>query len=318
MGRRWRRVAAAIFVIVGLAFLGVLVARQWGRLDTLLRDVSAAPWSVDPVWLAVSVAVATANLLLMSGVWVRLYRAGGGAVGFAEGLRIWSATNMGRYIPGKVWHLAGLTAYLRNRGLAGAAGLVSAVAFQVLVLVTGAASAAIVVLGRPELLPGGTALRVGAAVLLLAVLLHPRILAGATRLAARLTRESPDPGAERIEGAALLRGGVVLMVSWIVSGVSLWLALRGLLPGPGYGLLETTGIYAASYVAGYLAFVSPGGLLVREGAMVALLVSLGGLGAAVAGVVAIAYRLLVTVSEVLFLALAFGGPALGRRNGGSG
>lgn len=310
MRRRWVRIAAAVFVLLGLVFLTLVVIREWERLDDLRRDVASAPWDLAVSWLAASVAVATANLLLMSAVWVRLYRTGGGGVSYVEGWRIWSATNMGRYIPGKLWHLAGLTAYLRNRGEPGAAGLVSAVAFQALILVTGTAAAAAVVLGRPEVLPGGSALRVGAALTALVLLLHPRVLEKATELAARLTREHPERVSTRIAGGVLLRGGAVLLLSWLVSGVSFWMALRGLLPEPGYSLLEAAGIYAASYVAGYLAFVSPGGLLVREGAMVALLVALGSMGAAVAGVVAIAYRLCVTLAEVLFLALTFTLPTL--------
>lgn len=310
MGRRWVRIAVFAFVLLGVGFLTLVTIREWERLEALRRDVVDAPWDVRASWLAASVAVATGNLLLMSGVWVRLYRRSGGGVSYVHGWRIWSATNMGRYIPGKLWHLAGLTAYLRNRGEPGAAGLVSAVAFQVLILVTGSAAAAAVVLGRPDVLPGGSALRIGAAVAFLALALHPRVLEKATELAARLTREHPERTTTRIPGTALIRGGALLLLSWLVSGASFWMALRGLLPEPGYGLLDATGVYAASYVAGYLAFVSPGGLLVREGAMVALLLALGGMGAAVAGVVAVAYRLCVTLAELLFLGLTFALPPL--------
>ena len=295
----------------GLVFLAVLVAGEWDRLQDLTGSLSRERWRVDPWLLVLSVAVATVNLLGMASVWIHLYRRSGGAVGYRQGWRIWSATNIGRYIPGKIWHLTGLTVYLRERGRSGAAGLVSSIAFQVLVLVTGAAVTGAVLLGTPVALSGGSPLRTLGAVALLGMLLHPDVLRKGTEWAARLTREEVED-VERIPGRSLVAAAAALCLSWIVYGVSFWLMLRGLLPGARLGIPGATGVFAASYVVGYLAFLSPGGLLVREGAMVGLLVGLGTMGAVVAGAVAVAYRLCVTVSELIFLAITFATPGARR------
>ena len=64
-----------------------------------------------------------------------------------------------------------------------------------------------------------------------------------------------------------------------------------------------TGVFAASYIVGYLVLVAPGGLVVREGAMTALLVEAGGLAVGVAAPVAIIARLWVVATELGALAV---------------
>lgn len=308
MRRKWVRIGAVLFVLAGLVFLGLLLGDQWERLRQVRRSIGGYDWQLRPGWIAASLLLATVNLLEMSSVWVRLFRESGGRVDYPEGWRIWSATNVGRYIPGKLWHLGGLTVYLRKRGESGAAGLVSSVGFQALVLVTGAATAATVLVGRPDSLLAGSPWATVAVLLLLAAALHPAVLRRAAGLASRLMKED-DVEIDRIGNRGLAASGGAILVSWGIYGLSLWCLVRGTLGAGVIGPLALTSVFAASYVVGYLALFSPGGLLVREGAMVGLLAPLAGLPVGVATVIAVAYRLVTTASEVLFLGFSFLWPA---------
>jgi len=307
--KKWVRIAATVFVLAGLVFLGLLLGEQWEQLQNARRSIRDFDWSLNPWWIAASLLLATLNLLEMSSVWVKLFRESGGSVSYREGWRIWSATNIGRYIPGKLWHLGGLTVYLRNRGESGAAGLVSSVAFQVLILVTGAATAATVLVGRPGSPLGSSTWATGLVLLLLVAALHPTVLRRATGLASRLMKEE-SVEIERIDNRGLAASAGAIFLSWGIYGLSLWCMLRGSVGGGVMDPLELTAVFAAGYVVGYLALMSPGGLLIREGAIVGLLASLGGLSVGVASLVAVAYRLITTVSELLFLGLAFLWPAV--------
>lgn len=309
MRRRWIRTAATVFVLAGLVFLALLLGDQWERLQDARRSIAGYDWSLRPGWIAASVLLATANLLEMSSVWVKLFRESGGRLSYTEGWRIWSATNVGRYIPGKLWHLGGLTVYLRKRGESGAAGLVSSVGFQVLILVTGAATAATVLVGRPSSLLGASPWTAGLVLLLLAAALHPSVLRKATGLASRLMKED-DVEIERIGNRGLAASAAAILLSWGIYGLSFWCMLRGSVGAAVMDPLELTAVFAASYVVGYLALMSPGGLLVREGAMIGLLASMGGLSIGIATVVAVAYRIVTTVSELLFLGFSFLWPLL--------
>jgi len=304
--RRWVRIAATVFVLAGLVFLALVLGDQWERLQA---SITGFDWRVRPGWIAASLLLATLNLLEMSSVWVKLFRESGGSVSYREGWKIWSATNVGRYIPGKLWHLGGLTVYLRERGESGAAGLVSSVGFQVLILVTGAATAATVLVGRPDSVLGSSPWTTGLVLLLLAAALHPGLLRKAAGLASRAMKEE-DVEIDRIGNRGLAASAGAIFLSWGIYGLSLWCLLRGTVGPAVPGPLELTAVFAASYVVGYLALMSPGGLAVREGAMVGLLASVGGLSVGVATVMAVAYRIVTTLSELLFLGFSFLWPSL--------
>ena len=78
--------------------------------------------------------------------------------------------------------------------------------------------------------------------------------------------------------------------------LSLWLLARGILPGAGLTLLPAIAVFTASYLAGFLALLVPGGFGVREGLFILMLQGPIGIGAATA--LALASRLLLTITEV--------------------
>jgi len=78
-------------------------------------------------------------------------------------------------------------------------------------------------------------------------------------------------------------------------------------PGP----LTMAGIYSAAYVAGYVVLFAPGGLVVREGAMAALLAATAGVPVSVGAAVAILARLWATASELLGVSIVWGWSAAG-------
>jgi uncharacterized membrane protein YbhN (UPF0104 family) len=86
-------------------------------------------------------------------------------------------------------------------------------------------------------------------------------------------------------------------LAWLLYGVSLWLLARGLLPDAGLGLADAIGVFAASYIAGLLFLLAPGGLGVRESVMVLMLSP--GVGLANALALAAVSRIGMTVADLL-------------------
>jgi uncharacterized membrane protein YbhN (UPF0104 family) len=84
-------------------------------------------------------------------------------------------------------------------------------------------------------------------------------------------------------------------VAWIGYGAALWCLARGLLPQSGLRLQASVAVFTASYLAGFLALFAPGGLGVREGLFILMLQGPLGIGAATA--LALASRLLLTITE---------------------
>jgi uncharacterized membrane protein YbhN (UPF0104 family) len=62
-----------------------------------------------------------------------------------------------------------------------------------------------------------------------------------------------------------------LALPWVAYGVAFWWFSQSLLGAAAPSLGLAVGAYTASYVAGILAIVAPGGIVVREATLVALL-----------------------------------------------
>ena len=286
---------------VSLAFVVLLLVRQGGEISGLRADLRAFGWTWRAGWLAAALFVGTANLFLMGAIWVGLFRALGGRIGAWDGVRVWMVTNLGRYIPGKLWQLSGLALYMRDRSQAGASALTAAGLFQLLVLGTGLAVAGIT-LGA-EFLTRGTSVPIALFLLVLVVLMaRPSLMGNVSRRLARRFGETPPeqrPGPGSSAAAAL-----GLIGAWILNGVGLWCVWRGAGGGSEPGILTMAGVFAASYVAGYLVLIAPGGLVVREGTMAGLLAATAGVPLSVGAAVAVLARLWAVVTELLAAGLA--------------
>jgi hypothetical protein len=184
----------------------------------------------------------------------------------------------------------------QRAGIGAAAATGSAVILQVLAIGTGAAVAALT--GWSSLRTaypgagGALAWLFGIAFLAVLVLLRPAVIHRVVRLAA------PDAAAGSVTPpvGAIIFGVAANTVAWLGYGLSLWLLARGLLPGAGLSLLRAIAVFTASYLAGFLALFAPGGIGVREGVFILMLQGPIGIGAATA--LAIASRLLLTVTEL--------------------
>lgn len=278
--------------LLGAAIVGFAVralVRNWD-------DLRAQPleWNIEPGWLVLSAIVVWLMYGLLIAAWRTMLGAWGRGLDFWSAARIWTVSSLGKYVPGKVWAVAGMAVMAQRAGVGAGPATASAIILQVLAIGTGTAVAA---------LTGWGALRAAypgagrAVVMLLAltvvgagVLLWPGSLRRVLRWAMP-AESSPAPPL-----GAVGFGIAANTVAWAGYGVSLWLLARGLLPGAGLGLLRAIAVFTASYLAGFLALFAPGGIGVREGVFILMLQGPIGIGAATA--LAIASRLLLTVTEL--------------------
>jgi hypothetical protein len=295
---RWIRVAQWGAGLAILWFAGRALLRNWDELRAQRLD-----WSVEPLWLLLAAVTVWAMYALLIAGWRVMLGAWGQRLDGWSAARIWTLSSLGKYLPGKVWAIAGMALMAREAGVAPWAATGSAIVLQVLAVGTGAAVAGLTGARALEAARPGS----GAALLVLvagavagvALLLWPPVL---RRL---LQATAPDVGARAAPAAGPVAFGIAAnTVAWTGYGVALWLLARGLLPSAGLGLLPAIAVFTASYLAGFLALIAPGGLGVREGLFILMLEGPLGIGPATA--LALASRVLLTVTEfgaaALFLA----------------
>jgi glycosyltransferase 2 family protein len=270
---------------VGLfAGVSVLVARQ------LVRHWAEFPagihLSVHPPWLLASTALVGITYLVQIESWRGLLAGWGQRLSYRDAARIWFLANLGRYVPGKVWSVAGMVVLAQRVGVAPWAATASAVAVQALGIGTAAAVVALAVPGAESTLR--LVIAGAAAAATVGVLAWEGFTSRARSLHPRVADLRPLPP------LVLGWSGLLTFVSWLSYGAVFWSLGLGLgLPVP--SLPAACGVFALGYVAGLLALFAPGGAVIREGVFTALLAPTLGLPGAVA--LSLASRIQLTLTE---------------------
>jgi hypothetical protein len=278
--------------LAGLAIVGFAarsLASNWEALRSQPLDIR-----IEPGWLVLSALVVWTMYAILILAWRTMLAGWGQRLDGWTAARIWTVSSLGKYVPGKVWAVAGMALMAQRAGIAPWAATGSAVVLQVLAIGTGAAVAGLTGRGAIEAAHPGSqlvlVLLVGAALAGVALLLWPPVLRRLLRLAAP---DAEGRGAPPAHGIAV--GIVANALAWVGYGFALWLLARGVLPGAGLRPALAVAVFTASYLAGFLALFAPGGLGVREGLFILMLQGPLGIGAATA--LALASRLLLTLTE---------------------
>ena len=284
----WRAVQWTLGLLV-VGFAARALVRNWGDLRS--QPLAFAP---RPLYLAASVLVVWAMYALLIWAWRFMLASWGQELGGWAAARIWTVSSLGKYVPGKVWAIAGMALMAQQAGVAPWAATASAVVLQALAIGTGAAVVGLT--GSVALETAHPGARAALLVLMLAsaagigLVLWPAAVRRLLRVA-RVPAESA--GAPRPEGVVF--GVAANLVAWVGYGTALWLLARGLLPDVQLGIWTAVAVFTASYLAGFLALIAPGGLGVREGLFILMLQQPIGIGPATA--LAVASRLLLTLTE---------------------
>jgi glycosyltransferase 2 family protein len=297
----WRRVAQGA-TAVALVAAGVVLYRLY---QSYTAELHGATIGVSWGEVILSSLVWLAGYLQMIQLWSSSFPWWGSRLPWYKGLRVFLVTNLARYIPGGVWQFAGLAGMTMAAGGSPVAASLGVILLQICTLATGMA---LTLSAAPRLL-GPWAATLNAteqlviAVVLIAVLViaFPRLLPRIRRVAERvLKRPVPLPTPPRRAFAIYV---IRCAANWLIYGFAFWLFSRALLgPSRSPSVWVAITSYVASYLVGLLAVFAPGGIVVREGAIVALLTPSIGYQAAV--ILALASRLWQVAIEVAAACIA--------------
>lgn len=281
-----------------LGWCGLQIARSWAAI----QDVDLV---FQPVTLGLSVLLCAASLLGLGALsWAGLRLSQAAAAGLVVWVRVWLQSYLYRYVPGKVMLLVERARLGARFGLASATSVVLAVWESQLVIAGAGLLSGAALLSRPAQ-PGDPVSGPAVTGLALLTLLGSLLLWPALRV---LARRLPALHA-RIPGLVLsvpVTGQLALALGyaavWAALGLSFSVCASALSPGltPDTGLMVVW--FVTSYVGGQVSSVTPAGLGVREGLLVA------GLGAVAPPELvlawAVAHRILLSATELILLALA--------------
>jgi len=289
-----RSAVKGMLLLLTGAFIAWALHGQWADMRASARDIQVA-WR----WIMVASVIVLAVYAMLIQSWRLLLRDWGGELAFMPAVRIWTIANLGRWLPGKVWSVGALSVLAAREGVSGTAAAGAAVLGTLLNI--GAGFAVAVISGADRLDSVYQGFRIAAltatAVFVAGALALPVILPPVLRWFA-LKRGMPV-ASRQLTSTTLWGATAINVVSWLGYGLAFALFARGVTPQITGEPALFIAAYAASYLIGFLAIFSPGGLGVREAALGVILVGLGAAGQGDAVILGVTSRLWLTVLEVL-------------------
>lgn len=294
-----------LFFTIAIVYFGLKIRSEWGELASL-------PSTLHPNWWMVlgSTGWVVLSYIVLIETWRQIVVAWGAELSWPAAARIWFISNLGRYVPGKIWQIGAMGALAKEAGVSSVAAVGSALVVNIVNILAGFL---VVAVAGSRTISGNSPEFVTALVVFCVLVLgSPWLLPPLARLAQRATgRDIPIPA---IPPLAIIFAVAGCSLAWNLYGIAfhdLTVAIFGGAAGrPSY----YTAVFTLSYLMGYLVLFAPGGIGVRETSLVALLAAAGLESGAQATALAIASRLWLTVVEaapgVILLAIRRSKPSM--------
>src|SRR5712692_2486437 len=214
---------------------------------------------------------------------------------YLDAARICMVSNLGKYIPGKVWAIAGNALMAQQAGVAPPAAVAAALVNQALALAGGLALVGALSPAALRAAPAwmvGVTLTLGAGAVLGVGALSSRWALGMLR------RILPAawPALAPIPPGVMLSALLVNVAAWGAYGLAFQCLARGLTPDATLSWSLAATVFTISYLVGLVAVFAPAGLGPRESLFYLLLA--GAVGPKLAVALALATRVLLTITEL--------------------
>ena len=266
-----------------------------------LSELRDTPVHSGPRWgvIALSGAVFLLAHAVLVETWRTVLSCWNERLPFWSAARVWSVSNLGRYVPGKIWQIGAMGAMARELNVSPIAAsgsallgtLVNITAGFVVALVSGRA---LLLQRLPEQLRTLTIIAVIAAcgALVLAPLAIPRVAPLVARLLGRTVEATLPP-------RAVVYSLIGNVLAWLIYGAAFQLFVAGVLGSTAGGYVTYLAAYTSSYLIGYIFLFAPAGVGFRETAMLEFLQRAGLATHPQAALVTVSSRIWLTLLEVM-------------------
>jgi uncharacterized membrane protein YbhN (UPF0104 family) len=294
-----RQIAGWIIAAVIIFFLFRTVYIHRGELV-------AWQWRINWHRIILSAVMLGGAYLCSSQAWRTIIDGFGYRIRLSESFRVVYLANLGRYIPGKIWQVIGMVGLAKEINIPAQISLASfalvqayalPASFMIVILSLGYSHSLDSLAVYRDILYAFMAIVL---IVFLILFLKPNGLNRALNWILRLFKREPVHYAPGIANRTAIL--CWYLITWILFGLSFHYFLAALIDKGGPGIIFSSGAYIAAYNIGYISFLSPGGLGVREGVISALLAPY--LTGPIAASIALIHRLWITIAEAIISLLA--------------
>ena len=261
--KKYLLLAFKILILLLTSFY--IVSRIWQNLSDLKR----ISFQINDIILLL---VAFLLYMLFFAIkvlnWHLILRQFNRSIPFGNSAKIWFGSQTIKYIPGKIWFLVGRF-YLANKELTHPVVFIASFIEILLMLISG--MLIFLIFGRlSELVQLPLDLRSDVFILLAVlgalVAIHPFFLQIYQNISSRLFRQPRERINLKFQFLLMLL--LIYGLNWLLFGFANYLLMLSFSELPIHYLIQIVGIFAISYVIGFLSFLTPGGIGVRESVQV--------------------------------------------------
>jgi uncharacterized membrane protein YbhN (UPF0104 family) len=296
-GFNYKQIVKWIIVIAIFVFLGKMVWDNWNQ-------VKDASFNFEVIPLLLSTLIFAFSYFIQIWAWYFITIKLKIALSPSDTLRSWFYSQLGKYLPGKVWLLLGRFYFYESKGKS-KKNISVALYFEMVTIIAAAGLiflAALILYREIGLFkswnPSGWLVLLS---LLGFVSLHPRVLQKILNwILAQFKRETISL---TISYSNILWILFICIVSWVVGGIGFYLFVNALYPVAPQYILFLTGALAISSTLGLVALFAPSGLGVREGILVYLLSLM--MAAPIAVIISILTRIWMTLIEIGLIGMVY-------------
>jgi len=288
---RYRVLRVAVTVIIPavlLFFIGRTIWTQW-------ESIGSFAWNIHIVWLFMSAVVFWIDFVLLIALWRLLLKTiSGTPLSYKLSYRFSALSNLGKYVPGKVWAVLGMVYFLKREGYPASTAVATTGLHQAYTIVAGLLFVSAVLgtelWGRLPLVSVCVGLALGV------IVIYPPVFSYLLNRGLALFKRDPVPYTMSFPRAFALL--IAYVAAWILYGTSFWCMLKGIgIDHPPFWMMVASS--SAAYLLGFLAIFAPGGIGVREGVLLVLISPY--VPAGLAATVAVIARVWITIVELIGL-----------------
>jgi uncharacterized membrane protein YbhN (UPF0104 family) len=262
----------------------------------------------DYTYLFVSLIVLL--LAWIATVWSlqRIFEALNYHIPFSDVYTIYFRSIAGKYLPGKLWQIAGSTYLAAKRGIPEGISVTSFVvgqAYWILsgIVLIGCVAAVGIFKGPTDFLSSLKWTFIPVIIGIIFIAFKPKLIGIPMNWILRLLkRKRVDIDIKFGVGIKIL---LYYLVCWSVFGLAFWFFVSSLTPISFDRYLILTAAFSAAIIIGFLSLFTPGGIGVREGILILLLTYTNDFQAPLPAIIALGFRLVMTISEIISFGLTW-------------
>jgi len=283
-----KKLMLRLFVIFIFAYLFYRLYNTWGDLTSYNFELN--------YWFLALAVLTFLFFYLLEGIGYYIYvKLVHGKVPFMKILKARYVSDMGRYIPGKVWTYLGRIYLLKNYDITKTQILTSSM-LEMAIMALGSILVFAISLLFWDLKIGVWIYVIFLLIPLILLFVHPKILNFFLHLVQKLTKKELIK--IRTKYSQLLWTIPFYLFYWLIYGLGSYLIIRSLTEISFTKIPIIIGIFSISWLIGFVSFIAPGGLGVREGLLTLFLIFL--MPEPIAIIAVLTSRIILTAIEGLY------------------